>query len=106
MSAGELRKDIERTREDLGATVEGLAAKADVKARALRAVDGGKQAVAGAPGKAARTAKSAVGAVGPRRLVAGAVSAVVTACAVRAVARGAAARRTRTRGPRRRPPGA
>ncbi len=31
---GELRQDIERTRQQLGATAEALAAKTDVKARA------------------------------------------------------------------------
>ena len=38
----ELRHEIERTRADLGYTVEALAAKADVKARAHEAVEGAK----------------------------------------------------------------
>jgi hypothetical protein len=37
-----LRREIERTRTQLGETVEALAAKADVKARAQDAVDGAK----------------------------------------------------------------
>lgn len=35
---GELRHDITRTREELGETIEALAAKADVKARAQESV--------------------------------------------------------------------
>lgn len=35
---GELRHDITRTREELGETIEALAAKADVKARAKESV--------------------------------------------------------------------
>lgn len=38
-SEGELREDIERTRQQLGETAEALAAKADVKARARQKVD-------------------------------------------------------------------
>jgi uncharacterized protein DUF3618 len=37
-----LRREIEQTRAQLGATVEALAAKADVKARAQEAVDDAK----------------------------------------------------------------
>ena len=37
-SEGELREDIERTRQQLGETAEALAAKADVKARAKQKV--------------------------------------------------------------------
>jgi len=36
---GQLREDIERTRQQLGETAEALAAKADVKARAKQKVD-------------------------------------------------------------------
>jgi hypothetical protein len=36
---GELRQDIERTRQHLGETAEALAAKADVKARAMQKVN-------------------------------------------------------------------
>jgi hypothetical protein len=38
-SEGELRQDIERTRQQLGETAEALAAKADVKARARQKVN-------------------------------------------------------------------
>jgi len=40
---GELRHDITRTREELGETIEALAAKADVKARAQESVAEVKQ---------------------------------------------------------------
>jgi hypothetical protein len=43
-----LRKEIEQTRAELGETVEALAAKADVKARAHEAVDDAKQRARGA----------------------------------------------------------
>lgn len=104
MNADELRADIERTREDLGETVEGLAAKADVKARALRAVDGGKQAVSAAPAKAAHTARTAVdkvGTVGQRKLIVGAASVAVMAAAVWGAVRGVRVRQARNRGLRR-----
>lgn len=39
----ELEKEIERTREQLGETVEALAAKADVKARAQQKLSQAKQ---------------------------------------------------------------
>ena len=39
----ELREDIERTREQLGETVEALAAKTDVKARARKKVSQAKE---------------------------------------------------------------
>ena len=42
-SAAEIRADIEETREELGDTVEALAAKTDVKARAQERVDEIKQ---------------------------------------------------------------
>ncbi|HEY2793679.1 MAG TPA: DUF3618 domain-containing protein [Micromonosporaceae bacterium] len=38
-SADELRTEIDATRQDLGETIEALAAKTDVKARAKNAVD-------------------------------------------------------------------
>ncbi len=43
-----LRREIEQTRAELGETVEALAAKADVKARAQEAVDDAKQRARGA----------------------------------------------------------
>ena len=43
----ELRADIEQTRDELGDTVEALAAKTDVKARAHARVDEAKATVAG-----------------------------------------------------------
>ncbi len=39
----EIRKDIEQTREELGETVEALAAKTDVKARAMEKVEDAKE---------------------------------------------------------------
>jgi len=64
--AAALRSDIERTREELGETVEALAAKADVKARAREKVDDVKvraqeqveQAKEAAKDKAERLAQS------------------------------------------------
>lgn len=41
--ADEVQSDIERTREDLGHTVEALAEKLDVKAQTQRAAQDGKQ---------------------------------------------------------------
>jgi len=41
-SPEEIRRDIEATREDLGETVEALAAKTDVKAQAKERVDSAK----------------------------------------------------------------
>ncbi|GGO95303.1 DUF3618 domain-containing protein [Wenjunlia tyrosinilytica] len=82
MNADELREDIERTREGLGETVEGLAAKVDVKARARRLVM----------------------AIGVRRLLVGAGSAAVAAGGVWGASKGARAfkaRRARSRGIRR-----
>jgi Protein of unknown function (DUF3618) len=46
-SAPEIHAEIERTREDLGRTVEELAAKADVKARAKDKVAGMKATAQG-----------------------------------------------------------
>jgi hypothetical protein len=45
VSSAELRQDIERTRQQLGETVEALAAKADVKSRAREKVDQVKEQV-------------------------------------------------------------
>ena len=42
-----LRREIEQTRAELGETVEALAAKADVKARAQEAVDDARQRARG-----------------------------------------------------------
>jgi hypothetical protein len=59
-AAQELRSEIAATRADLGDTVEALAAKTDVKARARHAVgdaaDQAKQKVAAASDRAARAA--------------------------------------------------
>ncbi|MET9365872.1 DUF3618 domain-containing protein [Streptomyces sp. NPDC006632] len=53
----ELREQVERTREDLGRTVEALAAKADVKGRALeKAAEVQQRAAAKAGELKARTA--------------------------------------------------
>src|SRR3954470_20240836 len=63
----ELKDRIAQTRSDLGETVEALAAKADVKARASGAVhdavDGVKAKAAGLVGGAKAKAQDAVGAV-------------------------------------------
>jgi ElaB/YqjD/DUF883 family membrane-anchored ribosome-binding protein len=47
-SPDEIRADIEETREDLGDTVEALAAKTDVKGQAKAKVESVKQKVGGA----------------------------------------------------------
>jgi len=47
-----LRREIEQTRAELGETVEALAARADVKARAHEAVDDVKQRARDAAGEA------------------------------------------------------
>jgi hypothetical protein len=77
MTAGEqeLRQEIERTRAQLGETVEALAAKADVRQR-TRA--GAAQIVARAKGKARDAATD----VSRRPVPAATVSAVVTAAAL------------------------
>jgi ElaB/YqjD/DUF883 family membrane-anchored ribosome-binding protein len=46
-SPEEIRRDIEATREELGDTVEALAAKADVKAQARERVDSVKEQARG-----------------------------------------------------------
>jgi vacuolar-type H+-ATPase subunit I/STV1 len=48
----ELRAEIKQTRAELGETVQALAAKADVKARALDQVEQAKQRLAGVAGQA------------------------------------------------------
>ena len=50
-SIDELRAEIKQTRAELGETVQALAAKADVKARALDQVEHAKQRVLGAAGQ-------------------------------------------------------
>jgi hypothetical protein len=59
----QLRAEIERTRADLGETVQELAAKADVKARAKQAVgdttDRARQKLAGVKDQAAQAAGTA-----------------------------------------------
>jgi ElaB/YqjD/DUF883 family membrane-anchored ribosome-binding protein len=45
----DLRRDIEHTREELGATVEALSHKADVKAQVREKVDEGKKQVRARP---------------------------------------------------------
>jgi cell division protein FtsX len=49
---GQLREDIERTRQQLGETAEALAAKADVKARAKQQVDQLRRQVTARAGQA------------------------------------------------------
>ena len=59
-SPDEIRADIEDTREDLGDTVEALAAKTDVKGQAKAKVESVKEKVGGAKdGAADRTPESA-----------------------------------------------
>ena len=59
-SPDEIRADIEDTREELGDTVEQLAAKTDVKAQAKAKVESVKEKVTGAKdGAAERTPDSA-----------------------------------------------
>jgi hypothetical protein len=57
-SPEEIRADIEQTREDLGGTVEALAAKTDVKGQAKAKVESVKEKVSGATdGSVKETAK-------------------------------------------------
>jgi ElaB/YqjD/DUF883 family membrane-anchored ribosome-binding protein len=59
-SPDEIRADIEETREDLGDTVEALAAKTDVKGQAKAKLESVKEKVGGAKdGAADRTPDSA-----------------------------------------------
>ncbi len=51
-----IRADIERTRQELGVTVEALLARADVKARARERVDDARRHVADLAGPASRAA--------------------------------------------------
>lgn len=51
-----IRADIERTRQELGVTVEALLARADVKARARERVDDARRRAADLAGPASRAA--------------------------------------------------
>jgi ElaB/YqjD/DUF883 family membrane-anchored ribosome-binding protein len=82
----QLRAEIERTRADLGETVQELAAKADVKARAKQAVgdatDRARQKLSGVKDQAAQAAGAAAEKASTRRplplaTIAAAVAAVV-----------------------------
>ncbi len=57
----ELRRDIEQTRAELGETIEALAAKADVKARAHEAVEEARERVQSAAHNAMDTVAYQVG---------------------------------------------
>lgn len=57
-SPEDIRRDIERTRGELGQTAAALAAKTDVKARAKEKVDDVKQTIAGNAGAAQMTTKA------------------------------------------------
>ena len=81
-SADELRQDIERTRQELADTVEELAAKVDMKARAKRVVDNRKQAASRVQVKAANTARMAYDLMGVRRMLIAVGAAAVLAGAV------------------------
>jgi ElaB/YqjD/DUF883 family membrane-anchored ribosome-binding protein len=59
-SPEEIRADIEQTREDLGDTVEALAAKTDVKGQAKAKVEAVKEKVTGAKDDAAERTPSSV----------------------------------------------
>ncbi len=61
-----IRQDIDQTRERLGDTVEALAYKTDVAARAKDAVSDGVDAAKGAAAKALEAARSTVAGVGAR----------------------------------------
>lgn len=86
-SAHEIRADIEQTRQEMGETVEALAAKTDVKAQAQERVAAAKaqaqERVETAKTQAQERADAARSAVqrNPRRpvMIAGAVAAVVIA---------------------------
>jgi Protein of unknown function (DUF3618) len=77
MTAGEqeLRQEIERTRDQLGETVEALAAKADVRKRTR---DRAAEVIAGAKGRARDAARD----LSRRPVPAATVSAVATAAAL------------------------
>jgi len=60
-SPDEIRNDIEHTREDLGDTVEALAAKTDVKAQAHAKIDNVKQQAKSKLDEAKQRVESAVG---------------------------------------------
>jgi ElaB/YqjD/DUF883 family membrane-anchored ribosome-binding protein len=88
-SPEELRRDIERTREELGDTVEALAEKTDVKAQAKQRIDSFKEtarqkqqeirakATAATPESANAGAQQVVGAAKQNPLPAAAVGAFV-----------------------------
>ena len=60
-SPDEIRNDIEHTREELGDTVEALAAKTDVKAQAHAKIDDVKQQAKSKLDEAKRRVEAAVG---------------------------------------------
>jgi hypothetical protein len=66
--ADDVRADIERTRQQLGETVEALAAKADVKARARQKVTEAREQAAG---RVTRLRKQAAGRAGQAAGLAG-----------------------------------
>ena len=74
---GELREDIEQTRQQLGQTAEALAAKADVKARATQRVSQLKEQ---ATARATQARQQAAGGWLSDRSVLAAAAAVVFAC--------------------------
>jgi ElaB/YqjD/DUF883 family membrane-anchored ribosome-binding protein len=71
-----LRREIEQTRAQLGATVEALAAKADVKARAQEAVDDAKSRARAAMSDAQTRVRESMR-VYPQYWAAGALAGVV-----------------------------
>ncbi|WP_067968542.1 DUF3618 domain-containing protein [Nocardiopsis trehalosi] len=79
-TAAELREHIDETREELGRTVEALAAKTDVKARAQAGAADARRRVRAGAGQAARAARrnrvrllAVAAAAGTASLVAGLV---------------------------------
>jgi hypothetical protein len=80
-SIEELRAEIKQTRADLGETVQALAAKADVKARALDQVEHAKQRVLVAAGQAQQRVRT--GPVPLALVVAGVIAAVGVILVVR-----------------------
>jgi hypothetical protein len=57
-SVAEIRAEIEQTREQLGATVEALAEKTDIKARAQHRIEAAKETVVHSVGAARETVSS------------------------------------------------
>jgi cobalamin biosynthesis Mg chelatase CobN len=81
-SVDELRAEIQQTRSELGETVQALAAKADVKARAKDQVELTKQKVKAQAAEAGEKVRVAAVAAGDKvRAVAGQASDKVTAAA-------------------------